>query len=656
MKPQSAYVASRQAIRMGRAGTPVPERSLAFRLLQEFSQFAERACGCKALSNRAQVRRAVFHTTQSIDWDAFVEKRLQKDLSSIESIARMECPVTLPDKTMLALKVPESAPKRIIFAGKVLRKHLALTETLTCRGCHKRSRCRWFKAPPDAELTAGVRHVGRLLLGMGQYARAHLQHPETYPWYFNEANLEGARTLMRAIQEHVEEAGGGFFYEDVEFADNITAREALLREARKKEEQRRAAVEERFLSLPQWMRETLQPIPGPGMTARQRKLLEDGPSGEDVLKLEADQKPEDKDWVEEGAPGEALGPVLFDLPPQSRRRAVDVHEAERELVDMDRTEEMPVIKRFHHLSAKPKNISPEANRQRNAVFGTESSGVFRRLGDLQGHRINLDEVPMDQEEMMRWEEIKPDGTSVQQGQLDSLGIQLKGRALGRCRELTCVGRLQELLMQAAENGLKFQPPNTTELQLSSALAVPHLAEALKAVQCVGHTKGKVEENNDARIRLSQDERAEAVRKALVAEGELQPRHCLPGLRPVEGLLAGSLCLDPRLSAPSDLSALLEILQGAQSQVLVLLEQKGEEEACGARLSPSEERWWAEGGPGYERARERSRGEEEIERDLELEEAEEVLPGIRRPVPLEGESQAEAWARKGRSLEVLSDLD
>ena len=107
----------------------------------------------------------------------------------------------------------------------------------------------------------------------------------------------------------------------------------------------------------------------------------------------------------------------------------------------------------------------------------------------------------------------------------------------------------------------------------------------------------------------------------------------------------------------------------------------------------QERWWAEGGPGYERARERSRsprsseveevkgdtaaqeereeeefraldllgdrrprGEEEIERDLELEEAEEVLPGIRRPVPLEGESQAEAWARKGRSLEVLSDLD
>ena len=264
----------------------------------------------------------------------------------------------------------------------------------------------------------------------------------------------------------------------------------------------------------------------------------------------------------------------------------------------------------------------------------------------------------------------------------------------------------------------------------------------------------------------------------------------------------SLCLDPRLSAPSDLSALLEILQGAQSQVLVLLEQKGAssrrepsrspcrevregsprrevirptrsewrpslrerdearvqreilstatpKSSSSARVPPPvpprredrsaerpeaerlvlapdeakrrpvepayppprweggkekgkgkgkvkgkspkgkgegawpkrskgvkhrsrQERWWAEGGPGYERARERSRsprsseveevkedtaaqeereeeefraldllgdrrprGEEEIERDLELEEAEEVLPGIRRPVPWKG---------------------
>ena len=34
------------------------------------------------------------------------------------------------------------------------------------------------------------------------------------------------------------------------------------------------------------------------------------------------------------------------------------------------------------------------------------------------------------------------------------------------------------------------------------------------VQCVGHTKGKVEENNDARIRLSQDDALDPFRVRL----------------------------------------------------------------------------------------------------------------------------------------------
>ena len=58
--------------------------------------------------------------------------------------------VTLPDKTMMDAQVPESAPKRIVFAGKVLRQHLSMTETQTCRSCIKRSRCRFFKMPPEA--------------------------------------------------------------------------------------------------------------------------------------------------------------------------------------------------------------------------------------------------------------------------------------------------------------------------------------------------------------------------------------------------------------------------------------------------------------------------------------------------------------------------
>ena len=82
----------------------------------------------------------------------------------------------------------------------MLRKHLDLPESIACRGCLRRGRCKWFKAPPEPELTAGVRHVGRLLFGMAQYARAHLQFPEAYPWYFTDVNLAAARVIMKAIE------------------------------------------------------------------------------------------------------------------------------------------------------------------------------------------------------------------------------------------------------------------------------------------------------------------------------------------------------------------------------------------------------------------------------------------------------------------------
>ena len=62
-------------------------RSSAFRLMQDFVRFAEVACGCKATSNRAQLRRAVFHTTQSMDWKDLLQQ-LDNEPSEIEAIAR----------------------------------------------------------------------------------------------------------------------------------------------------------------------------------------------------------------------------------------------------------------------------------------------------------------------------------------------------------------------------------------------------------------------------------------------------------------------------------------------------------------------------------------------------------------------------------------
>ncbi|CAE7254918.1 unnamed protein product [Symbiodinium natans] len=430
--------------------------------MQEFGRFAEVACGCKSMGHRPEVRRSVFHATERIDWKEFVEQRLRNDLSAVESIARMECPVTLPDRTLLDAQVPESAPKRIVFAGKVLRQHLSMTETQTCRGCIKRSRCKFFKMPPEAGMTVGTKHIGRVLFGMSQYARAHVQHPEHYPWYFTADNLASATILLNALEEHLATAEGpGLKWNDVELADEGTAREVLIKEAMRKEERRRAAAEERFLSMPQWMRETLQPIPSRGMTARQRALLAesgiDAPlrhfaalsaghaekeknckklqklgslpvgaaKGDASLEepVELGAASDEKDWVEEGAvPGQPTGPMIMDPSPSPTPMQVPAsNDADRPLIDVADAQELPVVRRFKHLPGQP---SEAPVRQFNSMTGLETSGIFRRLGHLQGHRIDLDEVELEPQELGRWEEIKPGGSSG--STLEAVGLKLKG--------------------------------------------------------------------------------------------------------------------------------------------------------------------------------------------------------------------------------------
>lgn len=81
--------------------------------------------------------------------------------------------------------------------------------------------------------------------------------------------------------------------------------------------------------------------------------------------------------------------------------------------------------------------------------------------------------------------------------------------------------LERLLKEALQGGLKFEA-NTMELQMTSMIVVCEAAAVLKAfpdvsVNCIGHAKGKPEDNSEARVKLSL-QRAEAVRQALVAEG------------------------------------------------------------------------------------------------------------------------------------------
>lgn len=424
--------------------TQKEQRQAALGLIKDFQKFAEVACGCTATSNRVNLRHAVFHATQDIDLEPFVHLQLQGDMAPIESIARMECPVTLPDRTMLKVKVKESAPKRIVYAAKALRRHLSLTETQTCRGCSKRSRCRFFKAPADGEgenAETGVRHVGRVVFGMAQYARAHLQQPEAYPFYFSEVNLDSAKTLMKGISAHLVEEHDGPLYREIERAATATASEVLLREAQRKAEKRQADMEERVLSLPQWMRDALQPVPGPGMTRKQRALLGEASDTEDAPEVAPTRRrgveDESGQWYEEGAtPGEPMGsPLASD--PHGPSHAVQPPDGElfsdgvqfldapgergdMPITNIDGIQDMPVPQRFRR---KPPSKSEQPVVQYNSLLGGHTAGIFRLGGEELGHRIDLDGVAgeeLDAEGGLgesRFEEVPA---------VDAQGVKLRG--------------------------------------------------------------------------------------------------------------------------------------------------------------------------------------------------------------------------------------
>jgi len=437
-------------VALGRLARPLQrtekeQRRRALALIKDFQTFAEVACGCTATSNRVHLRRAVFHATQDIDLAPFVDLQLRGDMAPIESIARMECPVTLPDRSMLKVKVKESAPRRIVFAAKALRRHLSLTETLTCRGCSKRSRCRFFKVPAEVEgmdETAGVRHVGRVIFGMAQYARAHLQQPEVYPFYFSEVNLDSAQILMKAMGAHLAEEHDGPLYGEIERAGWSSAREVLLREAQKKLERRKAEMEERVLSLPQWMRDTLQPVPGPGMTRKQRDLVGEVADGGEELEAaparrRRGEEEEHGQWFEEGAtPGEPVGsPLAADphgpsrlvQPPDGELTLDGVQfldapggEEDMPITDIDGIEDLPVPQRFWR---NPPSKTEKAVVQYNSVLGAHTSGVFRLVGEELGHSIDLDGVAGREPEdntgpsESRFEEVPAAGVQ---------GVQLRG--------------------------------------------------------------------------------------------------------------------------------------------------------------------------------------------------------------------------------------
>jgi len=103
---------------------------------------------------------------------------------------------------------------------------------------------------------------------------------------------------------------------------------------------------------------------------------------------------------------------------------------------------------------------------------------------------------------------------------DSTGLSLEEKAK----------LLDKVLADILEAGIKFQPNSSMELHVMSSSALEKAASVLKAfpdiaVKCIGHAKGKADENSDAKVKLSLA-RAGTVRSALSAEGVSNELICI----------------------------------------------------------------------------------------------------------------------------------
>eukprot|EP00397_Hematodinium_sp_SG-2012_P030794 GEMP01032639.1.p1 GENE.GEMP01032639.1~~GEMP01032639.1.p1 ORF type:complete len:699 (+),score=144.33 GEMP01032639.1:23-2119(+) len=326
------------------------DRAGAFQYLQRFHRFAE-VCGCDTPTNRTEVKNAVLFATMDLDLDAFIAKQ-NVSIHALESLSRMECPVMEPDKSMQ--RVNESMAKRIIFASKRLRMHFSLTETITCRGCIKRKRCKWFRKLAEAEPRANVVDVTKVLFGLSQYCRYFLQSPEVYPPIAQD--LSSPLELVEKLEAFVQD-NQRCNYADIPIADQTTATRLLIDRAKKHLAISQKKREERLLSLPEWMRKSLVLTDNPKNLSNRQKQ---------ELLAQSDAKDNPSDWVKEGE---------------------EKNIKDAELTEIDDVRSIPLPKRFEFIE-KPEDR--QAVEQYSTVYKQYVTGVYRTKDATE---LNLDEVP-----------------------------------------------------------------------------------------------------------------------------------------------------------------------------------------------------------------------------------------------------------------------
>ncbi|KAF4658085.1 hypothetical protein FOL47_008192 [Perkinsus chesapeaki] len=367
-------------------------RNVALGFLQQFSTFGVEVCGCRAPSNRAHMRRAVWQRTECVNLPEFVKAQTVRDpkfLDHLAALAAMECPVVIPSKGMIKVAAQESAPRKIIYASKRLRRWIDLTEVHSCRQCSKKDRCSLFKVlPPESEEgeKATVGDVAKILFGLAQICRIHIQRPDAYPIYhLSGATFETASYILERMSLYLRETSE---MKDIPLADRKTAGELMRKMAKDKFQKKELEEDAKKYNMPQWMVAMLNPSSEefPKKLSRKQKII--------YNQMKVGEEGEADEWVKEDRVEGLMKPTVVLDEDDEAVSPVGSGESARlsdgSLVQLDSLDDIPIPRRFEHkLRGEDHDRIQFVNRQYLKYQRAAQTEADKRAEA----RVDLDELP-----------------------------------------------------------------------------------------------------------------------------------------------------------------------------------------------------------------------------------------------------------------------
>ncbi|EER03684.1 hypothetical protein Pmar_PMAR022981 [Perkinsus marinus ATCC 50983] len=373
-------------------------RNVALGFLQQFSTFGVEVCGCRAPSSRAHMRRAVWQRTECVNLPDFVKAETARDpkfLNYLAALAAMECPVVIPSKSLVKVAAQESAPRKIIYASKRLRRWIDLTEVHTCRQCSKKDRCSLFKVlPPEEEgdgEKATVGDVAKVLFGLAQVCRIHIQRPDVYPIYhLSGSTFEAASYVLERMSMYLRETSD---MRDIPLADRKTAGELMKQLAKEKFQKKELEEEAKKYNMPQWMVAMLNPSSEhfPKKLSRKQKVI--------YNQMKAGEEGEADEWVEEERVEGMMKPTVVleddnvEQPsgaPTGHGSAETTRLSDGSLIQLDSLDDIPVTRRFEH---KLRDEDHERIQFVNRQYMKYQKAAQLESDKRKENKVNLDDLP-----------------------------------------------------------------------------------------------------------------------------------------------------------------------------------------------------------------------------------------------------------------------